>query len=50
MNRASLHRVWHAFCAGRAPREVAARLAVSCCMAAALWLCACAFLLLEPVA
>lgn len=48
--RASLHRVWHAFCAGRAPREVACRLLVAFALAAMLWACSCAFLLLEPVA
>ena len=48
--RASSHRVWRALCAGRAPRAVACRLLVAFVLAAMLWACSCAFLLLEPVA
>ena len=48
--RATLDRMWLALCAGRAPHEVGERIVVAFYAATVLWLCACAFLMLEPCA
>lgn len=48
--RAVATRVWDTLCAGRAPRDVAWRLATAFGLAGLAWTVLCAFLLLEPVA
>lgn len=46
----SMERVLGALCAGRARQTVVARLGVAAIVSAVLWLSACLFMLLEPVA
>lgn len=47
--RATVTRVWDTLRAGRPMHEVAAQLAAAFGMAAVLWACACAFMLMEPL-
>lgn len=47
--RATAARVWDTLRAGRPAREVAAQLAAAFALAAVLWACACAFMLMEPL-
>lgn len=42
-------RAWRTLCAGRPPREIAARIAAALAATALLWACAFAFMLLEPL-
>ena len=48
MMRASIDRAWLALCAGRAPRDVALRIAVAVAGTGMLWACGFAFMLMEP--
>ncbi|WP_454887860.1 hypothetical protein [Sphingomonas oryzagri] len=47
--RADMDRIAAALCAGREPKAVAARIAVAFALAAALWVSASAFMLMEPL-
>lgn len=47
--RATLARVLDALCAGRPAHETGTEIAAAFVVAGALWACACAFLLMEPL-